>query len=123
VVAHTLSEMDGSVWQNKVAAFRLVPYFAQEKIELPPNLHSLIDISKATLEKLVSSEDDGKVNIYKDEDFSFDKVMLRDKISHSETNQSSSEEEDNVRETESESEEEIGIPLRCFSKRLKSNTT
>jgi predicted component of type VI protein secretion system len=100
-----------------------VTYFAQEKIELPPNLHSLIDISKATLEKLVSSEDDGKVNIYKDEDFSFDKVMLRDKISHSETNQSSSEEEDNVQDTESESEEEVEIPLRRFSKCLKSNTT
>jgi predicted component of type VI protein secretion system len=107
----------------KVAAFHLVPYFAQEKIELPPNLHTLIDISKATLEKLVSPEDDGEVQIYKDQDFSFDKVMLRDKISHSEINQSSSEEEDNVQEAESESEEEIGIPLRCFSKRLKSNTT
>jgi hypothetical protein len=94
--AYIVCEMDGSIWQNKVAAFHLVPYFAREKIELPPNLHSLIDISKATLEKLVSSEDDGEVQIYKDQDFSFDKVMLRDKISHSETNQSSSEEEDNV---------------------------
>jgi hypothetical protein len=123
VVAHTLSEMDGSVWQNKVAAFRLVPYFAREKIELPPNLHSLIDISKATLKKLVSSEDDGKVRIYKDQDFSFDKVTLRDKISHSKTNQSSSEEEDNVQETESASEEEVDIPSRHFEKCLKSNTT
>ena len=58
--AYIVAEMDGTVYQAKVAAFRLVPYYARKRIELPRDIHSKIDVSAETLKKLAESEDDGR---------------------------------------------------------------
>ena len=42
--AYILAELDGSVFDQPIAAFRVIPYFARQRIDLPP-LDSLLDIS------------------------------------------------------------------------------
>jgi len=72
--SYVLAEMDGSVFQQKVAAFRVIPYFARQKLEIPEGVLSIIDISKAGLDKIESAIDETEVP---DKDFGFDGVNLR----------------------------------------------
>ena len=57
--AYLVAELDGSVWHEKVGAFRLVPYFARHEIDLPGGIESFVDISKKTLTELSESDEDG----------------------------------------------------------------
>ncbi|KAJ3553414.1 hypothetical protein NP233_g12649 [Leucocoprinus birnbaumii] len=50
--AYILSELDGSVWQNKVAAFRVVPYLARRSIKFNDKVKELLDSSREGLEIL-----------------------------------------------------------------------
>ena len=72
--SYVLAEMDGSVFQHKVAAFRVIPYFARQKLELPEGVLSIIDISKAGLNKIESADDEAELP---EKDFGFDGVNLR----------------------------------------------
>ncbi|KAF7299533.1 Integrase catalytic domain-containing protein [Mycena indigotica] len=49
--AYILAELDGSVFDRPTAAFRIIPYFAREKIELPP-LDDFLDVSTQRLREL-----------------------------------------------------------------------
>ena len=53
--------MDGSVLHHKVAAFRVIPYFARHKLILPDGVLKIIDVSKAGLEKIESAVDNAEV--------------------------------------------------------------
>ena len=53
--AYILSELDGSVFHRPTAAFRVIPYFARSKIDLPP-LDDLLDVSRQRLQELKDSE-------------------------------------------------------------------
>jgi hypothetical protein len=48
---YIIAELDGSLFDRPVAAFRLTPYFARTKLELPP-LDKLLDVSVARLREL-----------------------------------------------------------------------
>lgn len=53
--AYIVAELDGSVFDRPAAAFRVIPYFARNSIELPP-LQDLIDISQQRFQELKDSE-------------------------------------------------------------------
>jgi hypothetical protein len=49
--AYIIAELDGSVFDRPVAAFRVIPYIARKSLPLPP-LEDLIDISNSRLVEL-----------------------------------------------------------------------
>src|SRR5271168_3652411 len=52
--AYILAELDGSVFDRPIAAFRVIPYFVRTKLALPP-LDELLDISHRRLQELEDS--------------------------------------------------------------------
>jgi hypothetical protein len=70
--AYIIAELDGSVFDSPVAAFRVIPYFAHTKLDLPP-LDDLIDISHTRLDEMKNSsatdpEEDDKEDIGNEDD-------------------------------------------------------
>ncbi|EKM74264.1 hypothetical protein AGABI1DRAFT_48304 [Agaricus bisporus var. burnettii JB137-S8] len=53
--AYILADYNGAVWQNKVAAFRVIPYFAREKIKFGKEVQKLLDSTEEEL-KLLEEE-------------------------------------------------------------------
>ena len=64
--AYILAELDGTVLQWPAAAFRIIPYHARKRIELPPNIHDFVDVSSRALGEMRESSEAGNV-----EDFAF----------------------------------------------------
>jgi len=50
--SYILAELSGAVWHQKVAKFRVIPYFAREKIDLPEGIMAILDTDAAGLEKI-----------------------------------------------------------------------
>ena len=72
--SYIVAEMDGSVFHQKVGAFRVISYFARRKLEIPDGILNIIDVSKAGLERIESDNDEKDVP---DKDFGFEGVNLR----------------------------------------------
>ena len=49
--AYIVAELDGSVFDRPIAAFRVIPYFARTSLDIPP-LQDLIDVSRARLTEM-----------------------------------------------------------------------
>ena len=61
--AYIVAKLDRSVFDRPIAAFRVIPYFARQRVDIPP-LDKLIDISARRLHELEDSttanpDDDG----------------------------------------------------------------
>lgn len=63
---YILAELDGTVLQNPVGAFRVIPYHARKAIPLPKNIEDFVDIRIETLVEMEADTDEG----YR-EDFAF----------------------------------------------------
>jgi hypothetical protein len=53
--AYIISELDGSLFDRPIAAFRVIPYFPRKALELPP-LADLLDVSTAHLSQMKDSD-------------------------------------------------------------------
>jgi hypothetical protein len=63
--SYIIAEMSGAVWHRKVAKFRVVPYFAREKIELPEGIMAIIDTDEAGLAR-IRAQPDEDVDLFRD---------------------------------------------------------
>ena len=52
--AYVIAELNGSVFDRPIAAFRVIPYFARSTIKIP-SIEELIDISTARLRQMEDS--------------------------------------------------------------------
>jgi len=62
--AFILAELDRSVWQNKVAAFRVIPYLTWKEISYNKEVKNLLDALKESvkaLEEKMNMRDLGKI--------------------------------------------------------------
>ena len=75
--SYILAEKDDeSVFQQKIGAFRVIPYFSRQKLELPADILKMIDISEEGLEVIKSAGDKNEVP---DKEFGLDGIKLRTK--------------------------------------------
>jgi hypothetical protein len=49
--------MNGAMFHDRIAAFRVIPYEVRYSIQLPANIQKFIDISEKTLQELVNQDD------------------------------------------------------------------
>ena len=76
--SYILAELTGAIWQQKVAKFRVVPYFAREKIDIPEGILSVIDTSPEGLEKIQNGPEDEEMPEILEHDYLMDDVNLKD---------------------------------------------
>ena len=55
--SYVVAELNGALWQQKVGAFRCVPYFTHKSSELPENVLEWLEISEEGLQKILRSGD------------------------------------------------------------------
>jgi len=55
--AYILAELDGLVWQNKVVAFRVIPYLFRKKLNFNSEVKELLDVSEENLRELAMESD------------------------------------------------------------------
>jgi len=71
--AYIVCELNGSVFDRPIAAFRVVPYLARKSIPLP-NLDDFLDVSRARLAEMEASsvadpeEDEADIEIESEEE-------------------------------------------------------
>ena len=71
--SYILADMNGAVKKEKVGAFRVLPYISRyEPINLPENIHEIIDMSKEQLDRMLERTDDE--DQYKGEDYIFSRI-------------------------------------------------
>jgi hypothetical protein len=73
--SYILAEMSGAVWQQKVARFRVVPYFARRRIEIPDGIMAIIDLGQEGLDK-IRAQPEEDMNL--DRDYLMGDVRFKD---------------------------------------------
>ena len=70
-------ELDGAMFQGKIAQFRVIPFEQRKEIKLPDGILKLIDLSKEEVDKL--AEEDEAREEYVGKDLQFHKIRIRPK--------------------------------------------
>ncbi len=114
--SYVIAEMNGAVLKEKVGAFRVLPHHARyEPIDLPEDIHKLIDLSAEQLETMVDDE-----GWEPEEDLVFDAIPnLRPPI---DTDDEYSEQEESGDEDLVWNEEEMAAPRQTRAQKLKGLT-
>jgi len=71
--SYIVAELDGSVWQSKIGAFRVIPYFARKKIDLPEIFDNIINEDHEILNEI---ENTGLEDSPDSRDYNFEGVNL-----------------------------------------------
>lgn len=82
--SYILAELTGAVWHQKVAKFRVIPYFARRKIEIPEGMMSILDTNEAGLDKIKSQPDE---DIVLSKEYLMDNVRMNASDSDNELNE------------------------------------
>ena len=92
--SYIVAELDGSVSQNKIGAFRVIPYFAREKIDLPDDFDRIIDADNDLLSKIENQglEDNPEKRDYYFEGVNLDGSVLNESEDLENSEESSDEE-------------------------------
>ena len=103
--SYVLAEMNGAVSQERAAKFRIVPYFARRRIEIPDGIHSVIDTSKEGIERILNlPEDEDEEGLKRD--YIFDKFTMKDGNGYVEEVGDMENVEDKVQESDDSGDEE-----------------
>ena len=62
-----MAELDGSVWQNKVAAFRVIPYLAWKEISYEKEVNQLLDTLEESIKALENKQETSDLDITREE--------------------------------------------------------
>src|SRR5277367_6869092 len=73
--SYILAEMDGTVSQQKIGVFRVIPYFARTHIKVPDNIYDWVDVSEEALRRIENSPEESTSGV---KDFGFERVNLHD---------------------------------------------
>jgi len=65
--AFILAELDGSVWQNKVAAFRVIPYLARKEISYKKEVKRLLDAPEESIKALEDRQETSDLDMTEQE--------------------------------------------------------
>ena len=91
--AYLVAEMNGAMCHDRIAAFRVIPYEARHSIQIPTNIHKLIDLSKEALNKLIHDLPNKPSKPYRGPDLQFGKMCLRTIAEDSDSESESEDEE------------------------------
>ncbi|KAF9537385.1 hypothetical protein CPC08DRAFT_651771 [Agrocybe pediades] len=56
--SYIVAELNGAVLQSKIGAFRVIPYYAREKLSIGDGILKLIDTTKKGLDKIELQDED-----------------------------------------------------------------
>ena len=81
--SYICAELSGAVLGERIARDRVIPYFARQKIEVPPNLEEWVDISRDALRQLEAELLTGMFkdmnDLFEDVDWPGQKLSKKDK--------------------------------------------
>jgi ribosomal protein L21E len=73
--SYIIAEMTGAVWHTRVAKFRVIPYFARERIDIPEGIMKVIDMDEKDLERLRTQPENSDLPL---RDYLMDDVNMTD---------------------------------------------
>ena len=62
-----MAELDSSVWQNKIVAFRIIPYLAWKEISYEKEIKRLLDASEESIKALEDRQETLDLNMTEEE--------------------------------------------------------
>ena len=62
-----MAELDSSVWQNKIVAFRVIPYLARKEISYEKEIKRLLDASEESIKALEDRQETLDLNMTEEE--------------------------------------------------------
>lgn len=75
--SYIVAEMTGALWRHKIGAFRVVPYFAREHLEIPDEIRKIIKDNQSTLEDIERLPVDDELTL-RNEDYLTGNMNLND---------------------------------------------